>query len=171
MGKITFIIGGARSGKSQYAVKLIGEDKKTAFVATCQSKDQEMLKRIMLHKKRRPKSWHTFEEPQNVSGLLKKIGNKYEWVLIDCLTLLVSNLLLKKNKEDAIENEINKILSLLKKIKAKSVIVSNEVGLGIVPQTKVGRDFRDIAGRINQMVAEKSDRVFFVVSGIPWRIK
>lgn len=173
MGKIIFILGGARSGKSHYATKLAkGKGvKKLAFIATCQPLDLEMKRRILLHKKTRPASWQTFEEPLKVSGLLEKIGNKFEWILIDCLTLLVSNLLLKDFKKEMIEDEIDKVLSLLKKFKAKSIIVSNEVGLGIVPKNRLARDFRDIAGRINQKVAEKSNEVFFMVSGIPWRIK
>lgn len=172
MGKIIFILGGARSGKSSYATKLAkGLGKKVAFIATCQPLDKEMRKRIALHKERRSVNWQTFEEPLGLSSLLKKNSTKFEVFLIDCLTLLVSNLLLKNFKENTIEGEINKILSILKKTKAKSIIVSNEVGLGIVPKNHLGRRFRDLAGRINQMVAEKSDEVFFLVSGIPWRIK
>lgn len=171
MGKITFILGGARSGKSRYALKLAKEYSKIAFIATCEPLDSEMKKRIELHRKNRPLNWQTFEQPQCVSRLLKQIGNKYEMIVIDCLTLLVSNMLLKGNPEAAIENEVKKILSTLNKNRAKAILVSNEVGLGIIPDNKLGRDFRDIAGRINQGVAEESDEVFFIVSGIPWRIK
>lgn len=172
MGKITFILGGARSGKSAYARELANrQKKKVAFIATCEPLDKEMRERIRLHKKNRPSNWKTFEEPLFVSKILKEITNIYEIILIDCLTLLISNLLLKGSKEGGIEKEINKILSMLKKNKNKSIIVSNEVGLGIVPDSRLGREFRDIAGRINQQVAEKSDEVFFAVSGIPWRIK
>lgn len=172
MGKITFILGGARSGKSAYAKELANrQKKKVAFIATCEARDKEMRERIRLHKKNRPLNWKTFEEPLFVSKILKEITNIYEIILIDCLTLLISNLLLKGSKEGCIEREVNKILSTLKKNKNKSIIVSNEVGLGIVPDSRLGREFRDIAGRINQQVAEKSDEVFFVVSGIPWRIK
>lgn len=173
MGKITFIIGGARSGKSQYAIKLAKEEKvrNVAFIATCEPLDLEMKRRISCHKKNRPKYWQTFEEVKDISGLLKKICNKFELILLDCLTLLTSNLLLKDFKEDDIEDEIKKILSMLKKTKANCIIVSNEVGLGIVPNNKLGRNYRDITGRVNQLVAEKSNEVFFLVSGIPWRIK
>lgn len=171
-GKIIFVLGGARSGKSSYAIKLAETfGRKVAFIATCQPLDKEMQRRIVLHKKSRSARWQTFEEPQAISSLLKKNRNKFEVILIDCLTLLVSNLLLKNLKEDAIENEINMILSILKKSKAKSIIVSNEVGLGIVPKNRLGRRFRDLAGRINQMVAEKADEVFFMVSGLPLTIK
>ena len=172
MGKIIFLLGGARSGKSQFAIKLAKKDaRKVAFIATCVGLDREMEKRISLHKKNRPSNWQTFEAPKDIALLLKKIGPKFEIIIIDCLTLLVSDLLLKGLREEAIENKINKILAALKKIKAKSIIVSNEVGLGIVPKNKLARDFRDIAGRTNQIVAEKSDEVFFMLAGISIKIK
>ena len=172
MAKIIFILGGARSGKSTYALELTKKyKKKVAFIATCQALDKEMTQRIKFHKKARPRDWQTFEEPYKVSGLLNKIGAKFDVILIDCLTLLVSNLILKGLKVDAITQEINNILSALNKIEGKAIIVSNEVGLGIVPNTKLGRSFRDVAGKINQAVAQESDEVFFMVSGIPWRIK
>jgi len=172
MGKITFILGGARSGKSRFAIKLAEENaKNVAFIAPCQPLDSEMKKRIMLHKKARPVHWQTFEEPRNILLLLKKIGDKFELILMDCLTLFISNLLLKNFKEAFIENEVSQILSMLKKIKAKSIIISNEVGLGIIPKNKLGRDFRDITGRVNQLVAAKSNEVFFMAAGIPLKIK
>lgn len=173
MGKISFILGGARSGKSQYALKLAKEtmSRKIAFIATCEPLDKEMAKRIAMHKNKRPAHWRTFEEPRDISLLLKKIRNKYELIILDCLTLLVSNLFLKNIKESVIKKEINKVLSLLKSDEAGLIIVSNEVGLGIVPENKLARDFRDVAGRINQVVAEKSDCVFFMVSGLSLKIK
>ncbi len=172
MAKIIFITGGARSGKSTYALKLAGYDKKkVAFIATCQPLDKEMAERIKSHKKTRPRDWQTFEEPYQISALLNKIKDKFSVILIDCLTLLLSNLILKGLKEEGIKKEFNNILSALNKIRAKVIIVSNEVGLGIVPQNKLARDFRDMAGKINQVMAEKSDTVFLMVSGIPVKIK
>ncbi len=172
MGKITFILGGARSGKSRYAQKLAqGKGIKIAFIATGQPLDREMKKRILIHKNNRPPHWKNFEEPLNPVPLLKNIGEKFDVILIDCLTLMVSNFMLRGIKEAAIKNNINKMAGILKKTKANSIIVSNEVGLGIVPENKLAREFRDIAGRVNQIVAEKADEVFFIVSGIPWRIK
>jgi adenosylcobinamide kinase/adenosylcobinamide-phosphate guanylyltransferase len=172
MAKIIFILGGARSGKSTFALKLAKKDKrKVAFIATCQALDKEMAERIKFHKKMRPGYWQTFEEPYKVSGLLKKIGAKFDVILIDCFTLFVSNLMLRGLKKDAITKEVNNILVALTKTKTKAIIVSNEVGLGIVPQNKLARDFRDMAGKINQTVARKSDEVFFMVSGIPIKIK
>ncbi len=173
MGNITFIIGGSRSGKSAYALELAKESgRRVAFIATCAvSSDSEMKKRIMLHKKSRPKHWKTFEDTGNLPLLLKQIGGKFEVVIIDCLTLLVSGFMLKGHKESMIKNKVSQILEILRKIKTKTIIVSNEVGLGIVPDNPIARDFRDIAGRINQITANKSDNVFFLVSGLPWRIK
>lgn len=169
--KITFIIGGARSGKSEYALSLASKAKNVAFIATGQALDGEMAGRIKLHKKARPKNWQTFEEPANVSSLLKNIPSGYDMVIIDCMTLLVSNLLLKKIDAGAIEKEAASMMNELNRRRGKAIVVSNEVGLGIVPGNKLSRNFRDIAGRVNRIVAEKSARVVFVVSGIPWRIK
>jgi adenosylcobinamide kinase/adenosylcobinamide-phosphate guanylyltransferase len=173
MSKITFVLGGARSGKSRFALEIAKKynSKKTAFVATSEALDKEMGERIAIHKKTRPKEWKTFEEPILVSLILRKIVNKYEVIILDCLTLFVSNLLLKDYKETEIEEEINKILSIFKSTNVKVIIVSNEVGLGIVPENKLAREFRDIAGRVNQIVAKKSNDVHFMISGIPWRIK
>jgi adenosylcobinamide kinase/adenosylcobinamide-phosphate guanylyltransferase len=172
MAKIIFILGGARSGKSTYALELAKKNKKkVAFVATCQGLDKEMSLRIRLHKKARPCHWQTFEEPRKVGALLNTIGSNFEVILIDCLTLLVSNLILKGYKKEAVEEEVNTILSAIKKTKARVIIVSNEVGLGIVPRNRLGRDFRDIAGLANQIVAKKADEVFFMISGIATKIK
>lgn len=173
MGKIIFILGGARSGKSSYAIKLAKEfrEKKVAFIATAEARDREMSKRILTHKISRPASWKIFEEPYNLSGLLKKIATSFDLLIIDCLTLFVSNLLLRKCKEKEIIHEINKTLAVLKNNKAKSIIISNEVGLGIVPANKLSRDFRDIAGKVNQVVSQNSNTVFFMVSGLAWRMK
>ena len=168
MSKIIFILGGARSGKSRLAIKIAKEKgRPVAFIATCQAMDKEMEKRIELHKKARPESWKTFEEPEDVGLLLKNIGNRFDIVIIDCLTILVSNLLLKGLKEKDIRQRIKAITEA----KTNVIIVSNEVGLGIVPDNELAREFRDISGRINQIVAKKADKVFFMVSGLPMKIK
>ncbi|MFH0791418.1 MAG: bifunctional adenosylcobinamide kinase/adenosylcobinamide-phosphate guanylyltransferase [Candidatus Omnitrophota bacterium] len=172
MGKITFILGGARSGKSNYALKIAKENgKKVAFIATCKPQDLEMKQRIRQHKKIRPAHWQTYENYKDILRLLEKIGAKFDTILIDCLTLLVSDLMLNGFKESAIKNEINKLLKMLGQINAQSIIVSNEVGLGIIPENKLAREFRDIAGRMNQIVADKADNLYFLVSGIALKIK
>lgn len=145
--------------------------KKVAFIATCQPLDKEMEERIRLHKEARPKNWKTFEKPKDIAVLLGSIGSEFECIIIDCLTLLVSNLVLGNYKEKEILKKIEAMLVNIRKKKAKVIMVSNEVGLGIVPTNKLGRDFRDIAGKVNQMVAKVADEVFFVVSGVPLGIK
>ena len=116
-GKVTFILGGARSGKSNYAVELGKKlDKKVAFIATCLPLDREMKKRIALHKKKRPSHWQNFEEPKNISFLLKKKGSEFNVVIIDCLTLFISNLLSEGLDDNTIEDRISKILKILKLI-------------------------------------------------------
>ena len=172
MAKITFILGGARSGKSSYALKLAREyGGKVAFIATCQPLDGEMKKRISLHKKSRPRHWQTFEEPKDAVLLLKKIDGKFDTVVIDCLTLMICNFMMDGLGETAIKKKFIQTLNAINKINAQVIIVANEVGGGIVTDNKLGRDFRDIAGKINQIVAAKAENVFFLVSGIPLKIK
>ncbi|MCM8761689.1 MAG: bifunctional adenosylcobinamide kinase/adenosylcobinamide-phosphate guanylyltransferase [Candidatus Omnitrophica bacterium] len=173
MGRVTFILGGARSGKSSYALEIARASgrRKVAFIATCEALDNEMARRIALHKKSRPASWKTFDEPRRVAALLEKIEGKFEYIVLDCLTLLVSNLFLAGKSGGAIEKEIVRIFSALKKSGADAAIVSNEVGLGIVPERPVARGFRDIAGRVNQLAAKAADEVCLMVAGIPRRIK
>jgi len=172
MGKIILILGGARSGKSTYAIELAkGPDKKVAFIATCLPLDKEMKKRIEIHKRQRPSEWQTFEETKDISTLLKKIGSHFNVVIIDCLTLFISNLLSEGLDDKDIVGRVNNTLNLLKLKKCKSIIVSNEVGLGIVPRNKLARRFRDLAGKVNQMVAQKAENVFFMASGLPLKIK
>ncbi|MEW6101827.1 MAG: bifunctional adenosylcobinamide kinase/adenosylcobinamide-phosphate guanylyltransferase [Candidatus Omnitrophota bacterium] len=170
MGKITFIFGGARSGKSSFSVK-IAKARRVAFIATCEPRDCEMKKRITSHQNSRPSFWKTFEEPLNVAALIRKISGEYDLILIDCITLLLCNLLLKRFSEEKIEKEILGIISALKKGKVDSVLISNEVGMGIVPRNKLSREFRDIQGRANQIIAKESSKVYFMLAGIPLRIK
>jgi adenosylcobinamide kinase/adenosylcobinamide-phosphate guanylyltransferase len=173
MGKIIFILGGARSGKSRFALELAIKSKrrKVAFIATAEIGDGEMKKRVLLHRLSRPGNFETFEEAYNLSGLLKKNASTFDVIIIDCLTLFVSNLMLKRYGENKILDEISKVLEVLKKTNTKTIVVSNEVGLGIVPQTKLGRNFRDVAGKVNQVVARNADNVFFMVSGLPLKVK
>jgi len=171
MGKITLILGGARSGKSTYALRLAKKYNKVAFIATCQGLDKEMRQRIKKHKVSRPGNWATFEKDKDIVSALESIGNDFDCIVIDCLTLWVCNLLLSQNKEEKIAREIIAMLARLKVMKARAILVSNEVGLGLVPANKLGRKFRDIAGRVNQLAAQGADEVFFTISGIPVKIK
>lgn len=171
MNKITLILGGARSGKSSYALTLANKYKKVAFIATCQGLDQEMRLRIKLHKESRPKHWETFEEAKDLVKLAGKMNNRFDCIVIDCLTLLVSNLLLAKESQEQIIDQVQELLLILKKKKSRVIMVSNEVGLGLVPVNRLGREFRDIAGKVNQLVANVASEVLFMAAGLPLRLK
>lgn len=171
MGKITFVIGGTRSGKSSYAIKVADGYSRVAFIATCAPKDKEMKARVAHHKKSRPARWQTFECPENIVELLEKIGQRFDCIIIDCLTLLASNWLLKRFSEKKIEKKSTSLIETLVHLHADTIIVSNEVGSGIVPANALARNFRDIAGRINQKIALKAHAVVFMVAGIPMEVK
>ncbi|MBI5047871.1 MAG: bifunctional adenosylcobinamide kinase/adenosylcobinamide-phosphate guanylyltransferase [Deltaproteobacteria bacterium] len=180
-----FILGGARSGKSAYALKLAESiADKRLYLATAQALDEEMAERIKKHKKERDNNWATIEEPVNLADVITK-NKRYDVVLLDCLTLWISNLMSKKSgvrglppnasiggqKSEAIYKNINQLASACKQSKATIIIVSNEVGLGIVPGNPLARQFRDIAGYANQKIAAAADEVYFVVSGMAMRMK
>jgi len=170
MGKLIFVTGGARSGKSVFAQKLANRlNKKVTYIATAQARDKEMELRIKIHRKNRPAHWKTVEMEKNITEVLSRVAEKSEVILLDCLTLLISNLLLSGEKK--ILKEIRRLVDEVKRAKATVLIVSNEVGMGIVPNNNLARRFRDIAGRANQIVAQAADEVYLVVSGIPVKVK
>jgi len=184
--KITFITGGARSGKSRYAEKKAAASaKKTIYIATAEALDEEMARRIILHKQRRPDSWITIEEPKYVSRVLTHIRDNetykdFQVILIDCLALLVTNWLPLEKAEKTelwedlrmvLLHEIKSLIEGAKNVQQHVIIVSNEVGLGLVPEYPLGRLYRDLLGEVNQMVAHNADEVYFMVSGIPLKIK
>jgi len=172
MKKFVFILGGARSGKSSYAVARAKElNKKVAFIATATSPDREMKERIKLHKASRPKQWKLIEESKDISLVLSKLNGKYGVALIDCLGLLISNLLESDLENKAIEKRIKKLVAAILKIDLTTILVSNEAGGGIVPANPLARRFRDILGLANQMMAKKADEVIFMQSGIPVMLK
>ncbi|MBF0329523.1 MAG: bifunctional adenosylcobinamide kinase/adenosylcobinamide-phosphate guanylyltransferase [Nitrospirae bacterium] len=169
MSGITFIIGGARSGKSSFALKKASDKQgKKAYIATAQAFDAEMKERIEKHKKERSSDWECFEEPLEIAALLKNIQGRYEVILLDCLTLWLSNMMLA---EKNIEDEIESLVSSIKGNKSSLFFVSNEVGLGIVPDNPLARRFRDLAGTLNQSIAAVADEVYFVAAAIPMKIK
>jgi adenosylcobinamide kinase/adenosylcobinamide-phosphate guanylyltransferase len=171
MGKLIFILGGARSGKSSYAVKLARQlSKKVVFVATAISQDKEMRKRIKLHRISRPKEWKLIEEGKEISSILPKLGNKYEIILIDCLGLAISNFLADGLKDRQIQTRIKRLLADLLKVNLTTILVSNEVGSGVVPTNLLARRFRDLMGLANQMIAKKADEVILMQAGIPIKI-
>lgn len=172
MKKLILVLGGARSGKSSYAVELAKKlSKRVAFIATATLFDEEMKKRIKLHKASRPRQWKVIEGGKNISSILTKLKNNYEAVIIDCMGLLISNLLADNLKDREIEKEIKTIIDTIQKSKRTSILVSNEVGSGIVPDNPLARRFRDLLGLVNQRAAKEADEVIFMQSGIPIVIK
>ena len=162
---ITLIIGGARSGKSAYAETLIEAAGGGIYLATAEAGDDEMRARISAHRARRGAGWETVEEAIN---LIDALGRQDQPVLVDCLTLWLSNLMMA---ERDIEGEFKKLISFIPSLKNPVIFVTNEVGQGIVPNAKLARDFRDHAGRLNQMVAGSADRVILMTAGLPQIIK
>ncbi len=174
--KIIFILGGARSGKSTFAQELATQSgKKVLFVATGEPLDEEMQARIEEHKKLRPRDWRTLETPYNIDKELKEHIGDAEVIIIDCLTLLVSNLLGSEpdypETERKILAEIDKLVTYMNNTNTVFIIVSNELGLGLVPKNRLGRIYRDLLGRANQIVAHHADIVYFMTAGIPLKIK
>ena len=175
-GKLIMVTGGARSGKSvfaeQYAIK---QDKKMAYIATAQIYDQEMERRVALHRARRVDQWQTFEAPYHADLAMEEAAQQASVILFDCLTLYTSNLLLDSNHpEDKFSYIMAKIDSLVVSARASQaclVFVTNEVGMGIVPDNPLARQYRDIAGMVNQKMATCADEVYLVVSGLAVELK
>ena len=168
-GRITFILGGSRSGKSSFALvcasKLLGSK---AFIATAQAFDEEMKERIERHKKERSADWTTFEEPTALPQILSRISEDHDVIIVDCLTLWLSNLIMN---DTAVDADIESLLSAAATCPSCIFIVSNEVGMGIVPENALARRFRDLAGTLNRRVAEIANVVYLVAAGIPLKIK
>lgn len=196
--QIIFVIGGARSGKSSFALKEASKVKgQKAYIATAEALDDEMKERIEKHKKERGSDWDTYEEPLKIPDVLSDTKDKYSVIILDCLTLWLSNIMLTSHgtgKEDnppplekggkggfdnakkRIQELMNELISFKNSSRgihhtSRLFIVSNEVGMGIVPENKPARQFRDLAGSLNQKVAEAADEVYLVTAGIPAKIK
>jgi len=165
---VTLVLGGARSGKSAYAERLVEAHGSGLYVATAEAGDAEMAERIRRHKVRRGNSWTTVEEPVDLAGALIANAAPGLAVLVDCLTLWLNNLIGVKLAADA---EVERLLAAVATLAAPVVFVTNEVGLGIVPDNEAARAFMDAAGRLNQAVASAADRVVFVAAGIPFIFK
>ena len=165
---ISFFIGGARSGKSKMAeMHTLKLGKRATYIATCEVFDEEMAQRVEKHQERRGENWSTLVTPLNLAREIKNIEPTNP-ILIDCLTLWLSNHLLKKND---LEKKIDELADVLENSKSNIVLVSSEVGTGIVPDNALARKFRDNAGLMNQKIASVSDQVYWVVAGIPTQIK
>ncbi|MCY4575093.1 MAG: bifunctional adenosylcobinamide kinase/adenosylcobinamide-phosphate guanylyltransferase [Chloroflexi bacterium] len=172
---LTLIIGGARSGKSALAEKLTGRHERVLFVATAEALDDEMQRRIENHKRNRPTTWHTLEEPRAVTEAIASIDVAHDALLLDCLTLWVSNLLLDLEGQADVEKHIvaeaERLLAAYEASDAEWIVVTNEVGQGVVPPTVLGRAFQDALGRVNQVFAARADKVNLLVAGIAVDVK
>ncbi len=163
------ILGGARSGKSRLAERLAAESGlKRVYVATAQAFDDEMVERVRLHQERRGQGWETHEEPLKLLTALEKVASPAHFVLVDCVTLWLTNLLLA---EADVEAEVEALCDRLPALAGTVCLVSNEVGLGIVPDNALARRFRDLAGLANQRLAAVCDTVTFVAAGLPLQLK
>jgi adenosylcobinamide kinase/adenosylcobinamide-phosphate guanylyltransferase len=184
MSKITTLIaGGCKSGKSRYALNLANEisegivsageslTNRKIFVATSVPSDSEMEERVLAHKKERGESWLTIEEPILLSEIIEEYSSKADVILIDCITLWISNLLYKNLGKEKIMERVQELANSVKKAECPVILVSNEVGAGIVPENKLARVFRDIAGIANQELAKAVVNVVWTIAGIPVKIK
>ena len=171
--RLALILGGARSGKSRYGLGLAARcPAPRFFVATCQPRDAEMEARIEAHQRERGSDWATREVPLKLAAALGEAQNHYGVVVVDCLTMWVSNLLLKENASPgSIQTAGENLISTLAQTAAPTILVSNEVGWGIVPDNPLARQFRDQAGWLHQRLAQVADLVVLVVAGIPVLIK
>jgi adenosylcobinamide kinase / adenosylcobinamide-phosphate guanylyltransferase len=183
MKKVILLLGGARSGKSYYAQEEARKSgARVLFVATAEAGDEDMRLRIEKHKQSRPADWRTLEATGDIGRRIEEKIRDEQIVIIDCITLLVNNIFCRYDEqqfekmEDAVLEkqvlaEINVLVEGLQNIDASFYIISNEVGLGIVPDNRMGRLYRDILGRANQILARNSDEVYLMVAGIPLRVK
>ena len=166
---VTLILGGARSGKSRHAETLVtGAASAGTYIATAEAGDTEMTERIAEHRRRRGPFWHTVEEPLDLAGAIRAHAEPTRPILVDCLTLWLSNLM---GAGRIVEHEAETLCGALRDAQGPVVLVANEVGLGLVPETPLGREFRDAAGRLNQRIAAQADRVVFVAAGLALILK
>ena len=165
--------GGARSGKSDFAQDMAEKiEGKRVFVATAQAFDEEMAERIQKHQENRGTRWDALEEPINLGGAIRSILGQYKTILVDCLTVWMSNLLLEyQDQNERISEIVDDFFSGLSESDETIIVVSNEVGMGIVPDNKLARDYRDQLGFLNQRMARRADEVYVLFSGIPVKIK
>jgi adenosylcobinamide kinase/adenosylcobinamide-phosphate guanylyltransferase len=170
--KTILVIGGCRSGKSSHALGLAEQiPGQKIFIATCMPQDKEMEHRVLRHQQQRNSTWETLEVPLFLPEAIINNGAKGHVILVDCLTLWINNLILNDDKPENIDIQIRKLIQSIEKVECPVILVSNEVGTGIVPENKLARLFRDITGFANQKVAACVDRVIWMVAGIPVKIK
>lgn len=186
MGKVILVTGGVRSGKSSYGEELakqLGDN--IMYIATAIPYDDEMQERIKLHKIFRPSNWRTYEGYKDLDKEIEKVEEELDAILLDCVTVMITNLIFDypdfdenniSNKifseiEQHVMKEFKRLLRVVKNKNTTTILVTNEIGWGVVPESKLGRVFRDLAGKINQIIAKEADTVYLLVSGIPMKIK
>jgi len=180
---ITLVTGGARSGKSRHAESLVSASPRVLYIATSRIFDEEMAARIQHHRESRPAHWRTEERWQHPGDLITASNDPHEAILLECITTLVTNQLFAlggdsdpdgwdyQALEVGVQQQLDVLIAACKRCPSPVVLVTNEVGMGIVPENRLARHFRDIAGRVNQRLAQAADDVWLVVSGIGVKIK
>jgi len=172
MKEVTLVLGGCKSGKSRHALALAEEKEgNRLFLATCMPADDEMKARVARHKAERKDTWKTIDVPLHLCGSVAAHGNEGNVLLVDCLTLWISNLLMEFGEAAPVESQVERLAAALDLVSCPVVLVSNEVGAGIVPENSLARLFRDIAGIANQKIAAAADRVVWMVAGLPVGVK
>jgi adenosylcobinamide kinase/adenosylcobinamide-phosphate guanylyltransferase len=167
----TLVLGGARSGKSRFALDVQSRRARVTFIATARADDAEMLERIERHRTERSDHWRTVEEPYELVARLREACAGTDAVIVDCLTVWVANLMLRGDPDEHVLKQADELAALLALHQADVTLVSNEVGLGVHPATADGRHFRDLLGHVNQRVAAAADRVVLMVAGLPLTVK
>jgi adenosylcobinamide kinase / adenosylcobinamide-phosphate guanylyltransferase len=171
-GSVTLVLGGARSGKSRYAQQLAEQSRYVVFVATAKASDEEMRLKIERHREDRPREWRTIEEPLDLPKVLAENAPGSDVIVVDCLTIFAANLLEVEGEDgDSMERRVEALCEALQTAQCNVVLVSNEVGSGVVPEYAVGCRYRDLLGEINQKVARVADDVVLMVAGLPLALK
>jgi adenosylcobinamide kinase / adenosylcobinamide-phosphate guanylyltransferase len=182
LSKITLVTGGSRSGKSTFGEELLKDKDKVLYIATSIITDDEMRERVAIHKERRNKNWETYEGYKDLKKVIKESERKF--IMLECVTTMITNLLFDKHTdfdniskeeiqvlEDNISEQFKEVISACRESDKELVIISNEVGFGLVSEYKLGRIFTDISGRVNQLIGRLSDEAYLVVSGLPLKLK
>jgi adenosylcobinamide kinase/adenosylcobinamide-phosphate guanylyltransferase len=172
MAGTIFVTGGARSGKSRLAEELAqAYGAPLGYIATGMAGDAEMAERIERHRARRGPAWRTIEEPEDLAGTVRQNQGSCNALLVDCITLWLTNLLLKYGDGALVLREVETLARLIPNLEKPLILVSNEVGMGIVPENGLARSFRDLAGEANEMLARAADEVYVMFSGLPLKLK
>lgn len=169
---VTLVLGGARSGKSRYAQELASTFHRVVYLAAARRDDAEMRAKIAQHRRERPPTWRTIEVSSGLDRALRDEGPRADLLLVDCLTLYVANIMGRKSgAHRKVRDHIEHLCEAVREAKASVVIVSNEVGCGVVPGYRSGREYRDLLGELNQQIAKMADRVILMVAGLPLTVK